>query len=177
MIFYSSYFCIIFEKHCGKGCVVEAKQNVWYFDFILKEYFWFCYWETIVWHCCCNTPTTPWPGCYIWYQSRPLRCADMWSVVAYESALDLWTCPRGEVSGLGLTDEDVGLLRGWVCDILAQDLIGLIGYSYQHGFFSGSSSEKNSGLSVLGLEQFKDGDRPESCSRVRTSEDKVCRKD
>jgi hypothetical protein len=35
------------------------------------------------------------------------------------------------VPGLGLTDEDVGLLRGWVCDILAEGLIGLIGYSYQ----------------------------------------------
>jgi hypothetical protein len=29
--------------------------------------------------------------------------------------------------------------------------------STRYTFFSGSSSEKNSGLSVLGLEQFKDG--------------------
>ena len=33
--------------------------------------------------------------------------------------LDIQTCPRGEVPGLGLTDEDVGLLRGVDCDILA----------------------------------------------------------
>jgi hypothetical protein len=35
-----------------------------------------------------------------------------WPVVAHGSALDVWTCARGEVPGLGLTDKDVGLLRG-----------------------------------------------------------------
>jgi hypothetical protein len=35
------------------------------------------------------------------------------------TALDIQTWPRGEVPGLGLTDEDVGLLRGVDCDILA----------------------------------------------------------
>jgi hypothetical protein len=39
------------------------------------------------------------------------------------------TWSSGDVSGLGLTDEDVGLLRV-DCDILTQDLIGLIEYSY-----------------------------------------------
>jgi hypothetical protein len=34
--------------------------------------------------------------------------------------------PTEIVPGLGLIDEDVGLLRVGVCDILAQDLIGLI---------------------------------------------------
>jgi hypothetical protein len=49
------------------------------------------------------------------------------------TALDIPTWPRGEVPGLGLTDEDVGLLRGWTViswplgwDILAQGLIELI---------------------------------------------------
>jgi hypothetical protein len=28
--------------------------------------------------------------------------------------LDLRTWPRGDVPGLGPTDEDVGLLRGWI---------------------------------------------------------------
>jgi hypothetical protein len=28
--------------------------------------------------------------------------------------LDIQTWSRGEVPGLGLTDEDVGLLRGWI---------------------------------------------------------------
>jgi hypothetical protein len=47
--------------------------------------------------------------------------------------LDVQTWPRGDVPDLGLTDEDVGLLRGVDCDILAQDLIGLIEYSYHQG--------------------------------------------
>jgi hypothetical protein len=43
------------------------------------------------------------------------------------------------------------------CDILAQCLIGLIEYSYHQSIPSfGSSTEKNSGLSVLSPEQFKD---------------------
>jgi hypothetical protein len=62
----------------------------------------------------------------------------MWPIVAHGSALDAWTCPRGEVPGLGLTDEDVDLLRGDECDILG-------------------SSEKNSRLSILGLGRFEDG--------------------
>ena len=32
--------------------------------------------------------------------------------MAHALALDTWTWPRGDVPGLGLTDEDVGLLRG-----------------------------------------------------------------
>jgi hypothetical protein len=47
--------------------------------------------------------------------------------------LDVRTWPRGDIPGLGLTDEDVGLLRGVDCDILAQGLIGLIEYSYHQG--------------------------------------------
>jgi hypothetical protein len=35
------------------------------------------------------------------------------------SVLDVWTWPRGDVPGLRLTDEDVGLLRGVDYDILA----------------------------------------------------------
>jgi hypothetical protein len=57
------------------------------------------------------------------------------------TTLDIQTWPRGEVPRLGLTDEDVGLLRGVDCDILtlmdgdilAQGLIELIEYSYQQG--------------------------------------------
>jgi hypothetical protein len=37
--------------------------------------------------------------------------------------LDIQTWPRGDVPGLGLTDEDIGLLRGVDCDILTQGLI------------------------------------------------------
>jgi hypothetical protein len=44
--------------------------------------------------------------------------------------LDIRTWSRENVPDLGLTDEDVGLLRGVDYDILAQGLIGLIEYSY-----------------------------------------------
>jgi hypothetical protein len=47
--------------------------------------------------------------------------------------LDIRTWPRGDVPGLGLTDEDVGLLREVDHDILSQGLIGLIEYSYHQG--------------------------------------------
>jgi hypothetical protein len=72
------------------------------------------------------------------------------------SVLDVRTCPRGDVPGLGLTDEDVGLLRGVDCDILAQDLIGLIEYSYHQGIpsFLEAHLQRTPGLSVLGPEQF-----------------------
>jgi hypothetical protein len=72
------------------------------------------------------------------------------------SVLDIWTWPRGDVPGLGLTDEDVGLLRGVDCDILAQGLIGLIEYSYHQGIpsFSKAHLQRTPELSVLGLEQF-----------------------
>jgi hypothetical protein len=73
---------------------------------------------------------------------------------------------------LGLLEEDVGLLRGVDCDILApvdgdimaQDLIELIVYSYQQGAssFSEVCLKKTSKLSVRGLEQFGMGDRPRS---------------
>ena len=87
------------------------------------------------------------------------------------TTLDIQTWPRGEVPGLGLTDEDVGLLRGWIViswplgwDILAQGLIELIEYSYQQGAssFSEAYLERSSKLSVLGLKQFGMGDRPGS---------------
>jgi hypothetical protein len=47
--------------------------------------------------------------------------------------LDVRMWPRGDVLGLGLTDEDVDLLKGVDCDITAQGLIGLIEYSYHQG--------------------------------------------
>jgi hypothetical protein len=49
-------------------------------------------------------------------------------------------------------------------DILAQDLIELIEYSYQQcaSFFSKVYLERTSKLSVLGLEQFGMSDRPEN---------------
>jgi hypothetical protein len=73
--------------------------------------------------------------------------------------LDVRTWPRGDVPGLGLTDEDVGLLRGVDCEILTQGLIGLIEYSYHRGIpsFLEAQLKRTMWLSVLGLEQFQDG--------------------
>jgi hypothetical protein len=99
----------------------------------------------------------------------------MWAWIGHMAwhmtTLETQTWLRGEVPRLGLTDEDVGLLRGWIViswplgwDILAQGLIGLIEYPYQQGasYFSEAYLERTSNLSVLGLEQFGVGDRPES---------------
>jgi hypothetical protein len=61
--------------------------------------------------------------------------------------LNIQTWSRADISVLGLTDEDVGLLRGVDCDILTQGLIGLIEYSYhQDTPFSGSPPVKNPGV-------------------------------
>jgi hypothetical protein len=70
--------------------------------------------------------------------------------------LDVRTWPRGDVPGLGLTDEDVSFLRGVDYDILAQGLIGLIEYSYHQGIssFLEAHLQRTLGLSVLGPEQF-----------------------
>jgi hypothetical protein len=72
-----------------------------------------------------------------------------------------WTYgwPRGNVPGLGLTDEDVGLLRGVDYGILTQDLIGLIEYLYHQGIpsFSEVHLHRTLWLNVLDTEQFQDG--------------------
>jgi hypothetical protein len=59
--------------------------------------------------------------------------ATNWTYGMRMPVLDVQTWLRGDVPGLGLIDGDVGLLRGMDCDILAQDLIGLIEYSYHQG--------------------------------------------
>jgi hypothetical protein len=40
--------------------------------------------------------------------------ATNWMYGTRMPALDIRTWPRGDVPGLGLTDENVGLLRGWI---------------------------------------------------------------
>jgi hypothetical protein len=72
--------------------------------------------------------------------------------------LKVRTWPRGDVPDLGLTDGNIGILRGMYCDILAQGLIGLIRILIppRYTFFFGSLFVKNSGLSVFGPEQFQD---------------------
>jgi hypothetical protein len=51
----------------------------------------------------------------------------MWSrsghMAWHMTTLDTQTWLRGEVPGLGLTDEDVSLLRGVDCDILAPGMV------------------------------------------------------
>jgi hypothetical protein len=56
-----------------------------------------------------------------------------WTYGTRMPVLNVRTWSRGDVPGLRLTDEDVGLLRGVDCNILAQGLIGLIEYSYHQG--------------------------------------------
>jgi hypothetical protein len=56
-----------------------------------------------------------------------------WTYGTRMPVLDVRTRPRGDIPGLGLTDGEVGLLRGVDCDILAQGLIVLIEYSYHQG--------------------------------------------
>jgi hypothetical protein len=47
--------------------------------------------------------------------------------------LDVRTWPSEDLPGLGLTYEDVGLLRGWIVTSWLKALIGLIKYSYHQG--------------------------------------------
>jgi hypothetical protein len=63
---------------------------------------------------------------------------------------------KGDVPDLGLTDEDVGLLRGVDCGILAQNLIEMIEYSYHQSIpsFPKDQLQRTLGLSVLDPEQF-----------------------
>jgi hypothetical protein len=68
---------------------------------------------------------------------------------------------------LRLTDKDISLLRGVDCDILApencdilvQDLIELIEFSYKQGAssFLKAYLERTCGLSVFGIEKSWDG--------------------
>jgi hypothetical protein len=88
--------------------------------------------------------------------------------------LDIQMWLRGDVPGLGLTDEDVGLLRGVDCDILTQVLIGLIEYSYHQSIpsFLKAHLQRTLGLNVLGPEQFQDERPMEKSFWVCMSEDK-----
>jgi hypothetical protein len=76
--------------------------------------------------------------------------------MAHALAPNRRTWPREDVPGLGLIDEDVDLLKGGVCDIPAQGLIGLIRIliPISCNFFSGSSSQKTPKLSMLGLKRW-----------------------
>jgi hypothetical protein len=82
-----------------------------------------------------------------------------WTYGTRMPVLDVRTWPRGNIPSLGLTDEDVGLLRGVDCDILTQGLIGLIEYSYHQSIpsFLEVRLQRTLGLCVLGPEQFQDG--------------------
>jgi hypothetical protein len=79
-----------------------------------------------------------------------------WTYGMRMSILDVRTWSRWDVPGLGLTDGDVDLLRRVDCDILTQDLIGLIEYSYHQAIpsFLEAQLKRTLGLSVLDQEQF-----------------------
>jgi hypothetical protein len=101
-----------------------------------------------------------------------------WMYDTHMSVLDVRTWPRGDVAGLGLTDEDIDILRGVDCDILTQGLIGLTEYSYHQGItsFSEAQLQITLGLNVLSPEQFQDGWPTGKFSWVCTSEDKSAQK-
>jgi hypothetical protein len=88
--------------------------------------------------------------------TRYRTCAANWMYGTRMLVLGVQTWPRGDIPGLGLTDESVSLLRGVDCDILTQDLIGLIKYPYHQGIpsFSEPHLQRTPGLSVLGPKQF-----------------------
>jgi hypothetical protein len=82
-----------------------------------------------------------------------------WTYSTRMPVLDVRTWPKGDIPGLGLIDDDVGLLRGVDCDIPAQSLIGLIESSYHQGIpsFLEAHLQRTLGLSVLHPEQFQNG--------------------
>jgi hypothetical protein len=82
------------------------------------------------------------------------------------TTLDIQTWPRGEVPGLGLTDEDVGLLRGVDCDILDPGMgypgprlnrINRVSIPTRCIFFFGSLSRKNLQVKCAWLGAIWDG--------------------
>jgi hypothetical protein len=82
------------------------------------------------------------------------------------TTLDTQTWIRGEVPGLGLTDEDVGLLRGVDCDILAPGMrcpgprlnrINRVIISTRCILFFGSLSRKNLQVKRASLGAIWDG--------------------
>jgi hypothetical protein len=76
--------------------------------------------------------------------------------------LDVRTWPRGDVPDLG-TDEDVGLLRGWIVTSPRLNRINSILIPLSCNFFSGSPSAKNSKVKRAELwSNLMIGDRPGS---------------
>jgi hypothetical protein len=85
-----------------------------------------------------------------------------WTCGTRMPILDVRTWSRGDVPGLG-TDEDVGLLRGWIVTPLQLNRINSILIPPSCNFFSGSPSGKNS--RVKRAEPWSNlmmGDRPGS---------------
>jgi hypothetical protein len=73
--------------------------------------------------------------------------------------LDVRTWLRGDISSLGLTDIDIGLLRGLNCDLLVQGFNRIDGILIppRYIFFSGSTTVKNFGVKRAWLEAIQDG--------------------
>ena len=78
--------------------------------------------------------------------------------MAHALARDARTWPRGDVPGLGLIDEDVDLLRGE--DVTPSPGLNRINRRLiptSCNFFPEAHLQRTLKLSVLGLEQFRDG--------------------
>jgi hypothetical protein len=102
------------------------------------------------------------------------------------TTLDTQTWLREEVPRLGLTDEDVGLLRGVDCHILALgwwypdprlNRINRVSIPKRCIFFFGSLSRKNLQVKRVWLGSIWDGWPTEKFSQVCMSEDKARTKD
>jgi hypothetical protein len=71
-----------------------------------------------------------------------------WAYRTHMPILDIWTWPRRDVPGLGLTNEDIYLLRVVGCDILAHgfNIIDRILIPPWHTFFFRSPTVKKSSV-------------------------------
>ena len=105
-------------------------------------------------------------ACVVWGSGIWRMWAWSGHMAWHMTTLDIQTWPRGEVPGLGLTDEDVGLLRGVDCDILAPGMgcpgprlnrINSVIIPTRCIFFFGSLSRKNLQVKRAWLGEIWDG--------------------
>jgi hypothetical protein len=81
-------------------------------------------------------------------------CATNWTCGTRMSVLDVQTWPRGDVLDLGLTNEDISLLRGWIVTSHPSSRLNRIDRILKppsYTFFSGSPTTKNPGAKRVWL--------------------------
>jgi hypothetical protein len=115
----------------------------------------------------------------VWARSSSIWCmmhvSQEWShVMSYDDIGHIDVAKR-RVPSLGLTNEDISFLRGWIALYPGRRLnrIDRILIATRCIFFSRSLLERTSRLSVIDSKQFWDRWLTEKFSLVRMSEDKV----